>query len=126
MHSSLTLLSALSVATSLLSAQSFDFLYTTSQNEFTLSGSGGTVLQDIHPNDIVGMPAFPCPQRAEKWSPRQCFITMAGDEDNDNSYWEPGIMGSIDALIATAPTGTTGTNQRNVWYSPSVALGTTR
>jgi len=125
MRTSITFPAVLTLATTLLSAQGFDFLYTTSQNEQTITGSGGTVLRDIHPNDIVGMPALPCPQLAEKWSPRQCFITMAGDEDNDDSYWEPGIMGSIDALITTSITGTATVNQRTVWYSPSVALGTT-
>lgn len=107
-----------------LSAQGFDLLFTTSQNERTLSGSGGTVLRDIHPNDIVGLPAFPCPQRAEKWSPRNAVMTMAGDEDGDASYWEPGILGGIDALLTARTGGTAMVNQRTVWYSPRVALGT--
>jgi hypothetical protein len=120
-----SLLSLLALSTTLVHAQGFDFLYTTSQNELTMSGSGGTVLRDVHPNDIMGMQAFPCPHVAEKWSPRQAMITMAGDEDGDNSYWEPGIMGSIDALITTPTAGTALVNPRTVWYSPSVALGTT-
>lgn len=101
-----TSLVILAVSTTLAHAQGFDFLYTTSQNEVTISGSGGTVLRNVHPNDIMAMPAFPCPQLAEKWSPRQCMITMAGDEDGDDSYWEPGLMGSVDALITTATAGT--------------------
>ncbi len=128
MRSQLLILSlalSTSLSTSLLTAQGFDFLYTTSQNETTLSGSGGTALMNIHPNDIVGMAAFPCPHLAEKWSPRQCFITMAGDEDGDDNYWEPGILGAIDALIVTGAFGTTSVNPRTVWYSPSVNLGTT-
>ncbi|MCC7063458.1 MAG: hypothetical protein IT456_11675 [Planctomycetes bacterium] len=120
-----TSLVILAVSTTLAHAQGFDFLYTTSQNEVTISGSGGTVLRNVHPNDIMAMPAFPCPQLAEKWSPRQCMITMAGDEDGDDSYWEPGLMGSVDALITTATAGTALVNPRTVWYSPSVALNTT-
>lgn len=119
--------SLLSLSTAaLLSAQGGDLLFTTSQPERTLSGSGGTVLHDLHPNEIVGLQTFPCPSRAEKWSPRSCFHTMAGDEDGDGDYWEPGLMGAIDALlITTNAAGTAGTtNQRRVWYSPSVPLGT--
>jgi hypothetical protein len=97
----------------LLSAQTGDLLYTTSQNEFTLGGSGGTVLRDLHPNDIVGMPAFPC------------FMTMAGDEDGDDSYFEPGIMGAIDALLTLPAAGTAAAaNARTIWYSPRTQLGT--
>lgn len=125
MRTSQLFLPAFTLATTLLSAQGFDYLYTTSQNERTLSGSGGTVLRDIHPNDIVGLPAVPCPHLAEKWSPRSCFMTMAGDEDGDDNYWEANLMGSIDALMTTFSTaGTALTNQRTVWYSPSVTLGT--
>lgn len=124
MRSTLSILSVLTLATTLC-AQGGDYLYTTSQNEFTLSGSGGTVLRDIHPNDVVGMPAFPCPQLAEKWSPRQCYITQAGDADGDDSYWEPGLLGRIDALMTTNTAGTVLSNPRTVWFSPSVALGTT-
>ena len=124
MNSNLTILSALTLTT-LGFAQNPDFLYTTSQNEITLSNSGGTVLRNIHPNDIVGMQSVPCPARVEKWSPRNCFQTMAGDEDADDSYWEPGLMGSIDALLDGMPaTGAANANSRTIWYSPSVALGT--
>jgi len=123
MRSTLTLLSAVTLATATLQAQGFDFLYTTSQNEITLSGSGGTVLRNIHPNDIVGVPAVQCMTMAEKWLPRQGIITMAGDENGDDNYWQPGILGSIDALIASGPAGSAMVNGRTVWYSPSVTLG---
>ena len=124
MRSTLTLLSAVTLASATIQAQGFDFLYTTSQNESTLSGSGGTVLRNLHPNDIVGVPAVQCMTMAEKWLPRQGIITMAGDEDGDDDYWEPGILGSIDALIASGPAGSAMVNGRTVWYSPSVTLGT--
>jgi hypothetical protein len=124
MRSILPLLSSLA-CTTLLSAQGFDFLYTTSQNEQTLTGSGGTNLRLIHPNDVVGLPALPCPQRAEKWSPRQAYLTMAGDENGDASYWNPALFGSIDALLVTAfSSGAAMTNPRTVWFSPSNAMGT--
>ena len=123
MRSTLTLLSAVTLAAATLQAQGFDFLYTTSQNEITLSGSGGTVLRNIHPNDIVGVPSVQCMTMAEKWLPRQGIITMAGDENGDDNYWQPGILGSIDARIASGPAGSAMVNGRTVWYSPSVTLG---
>jgi hypothetical protein len=105
-------------------AQGGDFLFTTSQTETTITGSGGTVLQTIRPNEIAAMHAFPCPHRAEKWSPRSCFTTMAGDEDGDDSYFEAAMLGQVDALVTSLNAGTALTNQRNVFYSPSVAMGT--
>ncbi len=123
MRQTITLLSFVTLAVATAPAQGFDFLYTTSQNETTLSGSGGTVLRNIHPNDIVGVPAVQCLTMAEKWLPRQGIITMAGDEDGDDNYWQPGILGSIDALLTTGPAGTAMVNGRTVWYSPSVTLG---
>lgn len=124
MRSALASLLSFAAGSTLL-AQGADFIFTTSTTETTLSGSGGTVLQNIHPNDIVGLPAFPCPRLAEKWVPRNAFMTMAGDEDGDDSYWEPTLLGRINALLVTAgATGTIG-NPRTVWYSPSVSMGTT-
>lgn len=123
MRSAIPHLLSLAVGSSLL-AQGGDLLYTTATLEQTLSGSGGTVLQTIHPNDIVGLPAFPCPRMAEKWAPRNAFMTMAGDEDGDDVYFEPSLLGRINALLNTTMfTGTIG-NQRNVWYSPSISMGT--
>jgi hypothetical protein len=90
-----------------------DFLYTTSQNETTASFSGGTVLRHIHPNDIVGMRS--CGTFAEKWAPRLCFTTMAGDEDAGDDYWEPGIFGEIDALLASPSSPFGQVNARTVW-----------
>jgi hypothetical protein len=99
-----------------------DFLYTTSQNETTASSSGGTVLRHIHPNDIVGMRS--CGTFAEKWAPRSCFTTMAGDEDAGDDYWEPGIFGEIDALLASPSSPFGQVSAHTVWYSPRVALST--
>lgn len=124
MKTNLTILSA-ALLTSTLAAQGVDLLYTTSQNELTLTGSGGTVLRNIRPNDIVGLQAFPCPSRAEKWAPRQAFETMAGDEDGDDSYYEPTLFANIDALMTTNLTGATMPNARTVWYSVDVAMGNT-
>lgn len=122
----LPLSTLLSLATgSALLAQGGDLIYTTSTVEQTLTGSGGTVLQTIHPNDIVGLPVFPCPRLAEKWLPRNAFMTMAGDEDGDNAYWEPGLLGRIDALLTTQTFTGMPNNGRKVWYSPSVSMGTT-
>lgn len=118
------LLSTALLATSLV-AQTPDFLFTTSQNERTMTNSGGTVLRFVQPNDIMGLQAFPCPSRAEKWAPRSAFDTMAGDEDGDDNYFEPGLFGSIDALMITRTVPGAGvTNARLVWYSVSVPTST--
>ena len=112
------------------SAQNPDFLATFSQPERTLSGSGGTVLQGLFPNEIVQISwsTSTCASfSAEKWSPRTAFHTMAGDEDGDGTYWNPTIFGDIDALL-TGPAATTAglpVNQRTVFWSPSAPMGTT-
>lgn len=125
MNHTLSTLSAFSLFAAFASAQNTDILYSTSQVEQTVSGSGGTVLQTIYPNEIVGLKSLPCPMLAEKWMPRSGFHTIAGDEDNDDSYWEPGMFGQIDALLSFDMSGIGLTNQREVWFSPSVAMGTT-
>ncbi len=125
----LSLLSPLALA-AVAAAQGPDFLLTYSQPERTLSGSAGTVLRFLYPNEIAHLEwsTGPCSSlSAEKWAPRTCFDTMAGDEDNDGQWWEPGLFGSIDALmdgIATSPIAGFA-NARTVFYSPSVAMGTT-
>ncbi|MBX3462147.1 MAG: hypothetical protein KF830_03175 [Planctomycetes bacterium] len=106
-----------------------DFLLTYSQPEITLSGSAGTVLRFLHPNEIAHLErsAGPCSSlSAEKWAPRTCFHTMAGDEDGDAQWWEPGLFGSIDALMEGPPLSPVlgGSSARTVFYSPSVAMGT--
>lgn len=101
-----------------------EFLYTVSQPEQTMSGSGGTVLRFLQPNEIIQLPVQPCPSSAEKWGPRTMFHTQAGDEDSDGNYWEPGLMGNIDALVVVR-NAIGSTNQREVYYSVSQPVGTT-
>lgn len=122
------LLLAASLAAS-LAAQGPDLLVTYSQPEQTLSGSAGTVLRFLQPNEISHLEWSngPCASlSAEKWAPRTAFHVMAGDENADGDYWRPGIFGSIDALCA--PIGTSpiagGVNARTVFFSPSVTVGT--
>jgi hypothetical protein len=105
-------------------AQSFGYVFTTSQTESTLSGSGGTVLQTLRPNEVASVEFTPCPViSAEKWAPVTCYNTMAGDDDNNGFYYNPTMFGSIDALCdIISPVACS--NQRTVYYSPSVALGT--
>ncbi|HEX5054007.1 MAG TPA: hypothetical protein VFZ65_19670 [Planctomycetota bacterium] len=109
-------------------AQNQDLLVTFRYQEQTMSGSGGTVLQTLRPNEIVHIDrSQPCPgASAEKFSPRTCFHTMAGDENGDGQYWNPAIFGQIDALAApiSATPISNGVNPRSVFWSPSVAMGT--
>jgi len=103
-------------------AQGMPFVFTTSQTERTMSGSGGTVLKDLRPNEVAMVEYWPCPVvSAEKWAPRTCFHTMAGDENGDTWKWNPTMFGSIDALLEIlGPVGIS--NQRTVFWSPSVAM----
>jgi hypothetical protein len=111
-------------------AQGPDFLLTYSQPEITLSNSAGTVLRFLYPNEVAHLEwsAGPCTSlSAEKWAPRTCYHTMAGDEDGDAMWWEPTLFGSIDALlegVAATPVAS-GSSARTVWFSPSVAMGQT-
>lgn len=128
-HRPIVRLCAPAVLTVAALAQGPDFLLTYSQPEITLSGSAGTVLQFLNPNEIAHLEwsAGPCSSlSAEKWAPRTCFNTMAGDENGDSWYWNPAIFNSIDALMTGVPTTPIagGVNPRTVFYSPSVAMWT--
>ncbi|MCR9245768.1 MAG: hypothetical protein NXI31_12120 [bacterium] len=103
-------------------AQGQDFLFTTSQPEQTLSGSGGTILQQLYPNDVIGMRNAPCPPRVEKWLPREGFEVMAGDEDGDDVYQRTNLFDSIDALVAI-PSPIAGTALRTLYFSTSAPVG---
>jgi hypothetical protein len=105
-----------------------DLLVTYSQPEATISGSGGTVLQNLRPNEIALLEysTSPCPTSAEKWLPRTAAHVMAGDENADGTYFNPGIFGRIDALLSTSMTGTPvggPANQRTVFWSVSAPMG---
>ena len=110
-----------------LAAQGPDFLITYSQPETTLSGSNGTSMQTLLPNEISHLEYSngPCASlSAEKWSPRACFHAMAGDENSNAMYWNPTLFGSIDALVeGMSMTPIAGSNPRTVFFSPSVAMG---
>ncbi|MBZ0150591.1 MAG: hypothetical protein K8J09_03595 [Planctomycetes bacterium] len=117
------------VATAPALAQGPDFLLTFSQPESTLSGSAGTVLRNLNPNEVaeLNFTSVPCTLvSAEKFVPRTCFDVMAGDENADGVYWNPSLFGRIDAMCQSMGTaaGTAGTNPREMFWSPSVAMGT--
>ncbi|MEO6595298.1 MAG: hypothetical protein ABIP94_11145 [Planctomycetota bacterium] len=100
------------------------FLFTTSLPEQTMSGSGGTVLKDLRPNEVAHVEFFPCPViSAEKWAPNTCYQTMAGNENSGPLYYNPALFGKIDALI-DMPSPVAQSSQRTVFWSPSVAMGT--
>lgn len=107
-------------------AQGPDLLLTFSQPERTLSGSAGTVLQALHPNEIVHLDyiGVPCPASAEKWSPRTCMQTMAGDENADGLIWNPALFGRIDAIhVGTSSTTSVLANPRDVYWSVETPMG---
>lgn len=109
-----------------LTAQGPDLLITYSQPEVTLSGSNGTPLQNLLPNEISHLQHHitPCTLSAEKWSPRACFHAMAGDENSNAMYWNPTLFGAIDALVeGMSMTPIAGSNPRTVFFSPAVAMG---
>ncbi len=111
-------------ATGSAAAQGLPFLFSTKSTETTLSGSGGTVLQTLRPNEIAMVEFSPCPViSAEKWSPRTCFHTMAGDENSNGMYWNPTLFGEIDALLEM-PSPIAASNQRDVFWSPAQPMGT--
>ena len=110
-----------------LTAQGPDFLITYSQPEVTLSGSNGTPLQNLLPNEISHLEYSngPCASlSAEKWSPRACFHAMAGDENGNGIYWNPTLFGAIDALCeGLSMTPVAGSNPRTVFFSPAAGMG---
>lgn len=120
-------LSTLLAAPALAQGLGNGLLLTFSQPETTMSNSNGTSLRFLQPNEICFLDFnLPCPVSAEKWSPRTCFHVQAGDENGNAMYWEPGLMGNIDALvggIAGTPVGGTAT-PRNIFYSVSTSVGT--
>lgn len=122
----LTLLSSAVLSTTAF-AQLPGYMTTFSQPENSASGSGGTVLRKLLPNEITVLEFnAACVASSEKWLPRTCTHTMAGDENTDGNLYNPGILGGIDALVSvgswTLPTG--GDTQRSIYYSPEVAMGT--
>lgn len=114
--------------TTLASAQFQEGLIAFSQNEQTLSGSGGTVLTALRPNETAvlawGTSAGCLGLSAEKWAPRTTYHTMAGDENADGTYFNPALFGRIDALVTTVPATAPGyDNQRTVFWSVEAAMG---
>ncbi len=102
-------------------------LITFSANEQTMSGSGGTVLRNLYPNEtsLIEWGTTSCTSlSAEKWGPRTCYDTMAGDENTDGMLYNPALFGSIDALVSTRlPVAGGWQNQRTVFWSVSAPMG---
>lgn len=109
-------------------AQIPEFALTFSQPEQTLSGSGGTVLRFLYPNEVAKFEwlGVPCSSAsAEKLTARTCLHTLAGDENGDGIYWNPALFGAIDALCTPATTSFAGQlDARDHYWSPSAAMGT--
>jgi hypothetical protein len=111
-------------------AQGPDALVTYRFPETTMSLSGGTPLQTIAPNEIAqvrfaGQPPCPIFNTCEKWSPRTCFQTMAGDENGDGQYWNPGLFAQIDAIcLPSSLLSLVRHNPREAFWSPSAPMQT--
>jgi len=121
----LTVLATIAVATSCL-AQSSNLVLSFSQLEHTLSGSGGTVLRYLYRNEMAYLNFGSCASlSSEKWLPRTCSHVMAGDENGDGQYWNPGIFGDIDAVLTHRHSASPSDpdNQRTVFWSVSSAMG---
>ena len=120
-------LAAITALTATANAQFGGYLTTYSQPEATVSGSGGTVLAQLLPNEICRFSptSVTCPTAsAEKWLPRTAAHVMAGDEDGDGVYYNPSIFGPIDALLSVPnAAGIGGQNQRTVYWSVSQPMG---
>jgi len=123
----LSLFAALSISCAAF-AQTQSTLLTFSDPEQSLSGSGGTVLASLLPNEMHFLDyGGPCPLvSAEKWLPRSASNVMAGDDNANGVLFKGNVFGQIDALLSVTdwvnpvPFDT----QRSVYFSPSVPLGT--
>jgi hypothetical protein len=109
-------------------AQGRNGLIAFSQPELALSGSGGTTLRFLRPNETAilewGTAAGCANLSAEKWAPRTAYATMAGDENADGLINNATLFGSVDALMTTLPTGgALWQNQRTVFWSVSAPMG---
>lgn len=107
-------------------AQTPNLLLSFSEFEHTASGSGGTVLGGLRRNEMAYVNFAACPVlSAEKWMPRTCSHVMAGDENADGEYWNPGIFGAIDAVLTQRHSMGSGggENQRTVFWSIAAPMG---
>ena len=85
-----TFLRSIATAALAVPAAAQAMLFTVSQPQQTISGSAGTVLQNLAVNEVALVDFFPCPvTSAEKWGPLTCYQTMAGDTNGDGLFYEP-------------------------------------
>ncbi|MEC7584912.1 MAG: hypothetical protein VYE77_11390 [Planctomycetota bacterium] len=98
-----------------------DIMFTMTQNVETIKDT--PLLKQVKPNEVIRLLNHPGPDRSEKWAPRPMFHANAGDEDGDDNYWEPTMLSQIDALLSDS-FGTGPTNPRDMFFSPSVPMGT--
>ncbi len=111
-------------------------LFTPKADEFTLSGTGGTVLSMIGRRAIgvVTPGGAACNYSAEKFGPLVAHQTLVGDEDNDGDVHTPRLFGAVQALLVkshkwnangrTWDAITNPINLRDVYITPKKALGT--
>jgi hypothetical protein len=107
-------------------AQSPNLMVSFSQLERTASASGGTILGGLQRNEMAFVNFGACSAlSAEKWLPRTCSHVMAGDENGDGNYWNPGIFGDIDAVLTHRHSmgGVADENQRSVFWSVATPMG---
>ena len=77
----------------------FQLAFTTQGTETTRSGSSGSSLATITPEDIAIVEPVPgAPYSAETYADHLNWNTLAGDGDLDSFYYEGPLSGQIDAL----------------------------
>ena len=111
------------LVSSLAWAQAPDILFTLTRPQQTISAAG-LALQNVQPNEVVRLLPNCGSHRSEKWATRTMHHAHAGDEDGDDNYWNGNLFDQIDALLSDTY-GLGPTNPRNMFFSPSVAMGTT-
>jgi len=99
-----------------------ELLFTTLGPEQTRSLVPPVSLQLIEPQDAMIVRPQTGPHTARKHTPHDCFVTMAGDEDNDGVYWESVLGNKIDALYMTVQASFPNNNPRHMYFSPEVRI----
>ena len=104
-----------------LSAAQFQLSYTTLGTESTLSGSSGTALGVVTPEDVAVLRPGIVTVSAELLANHLNLNTLSGDGDGDAFYHEPIHAGALDALTICR-SATTAPTMRDIYVSTKIPL----